>query len=127
MVAQLPTVLVIDDEPIMGSILRRILRREYHVTVESDARAAVALIESGARFDVVVSDLMMFPLTGIDVYDRVSRISPATAKRFLFMTGGAYLPAVERFLADWPHSVLTKPFNADHAQRVVAATLRAPT
>ena len=123
MIASLPSVLVIDDEPIMGQTLNRMLRRKYRVTVESDARRAVALIDSSGDFDLVICDLMMSPLTGMEVHEHVRRTAPAIADRFLLMTGGAYLPAVEQFLARWPHQVLMKPFGVEEVEQLVVATL----
>ena len=61
-------VLVVDDDPLVSRALARALG-DCEVVVTSDARDALASIESGERFDVIVCDLMMPDMTGMDLYD----------------------------------------------------------
>jgi DNA-binding NtrC family response regulator len=121
--APMRKVLVIDDEPIMGQTLHRMLRKQYAVTVETDSRRALELIEAGEEFDVIISDLMMSPLSGMEVYEKVHQRLPHMAARFLLMTGGACVRAVDEFLARWPYLVLLKPFSADAVAQLVNETL----
>jgi CheY-like chemotaxis protein len=115
-------VLVVDDESIMAHTLHRMLRRSYAVSVETDGPRALALLEREA-FDLVICDLMMSPLTGKEIYQRATAKRQELADRFLLMTGGAYLPEVERFLSSWPYFVLLKPFGCADVERLVAASL----
>jgi CheY-like chemotaxis protein len=72
-------VLVVDDEPMLTSAVERILL-EYDVVVETSSPRA-----RGERFDAILCDVEMPELTGIELHDRVRRISPAAA-RMIFMT-----------------------------------------
>jgi len=49
-------VLVVDDETFVSVVFRRTLARDYEVVTAASAEEALALLESGQRFDVVVSD-----------------------------------------------------------------------
>src|SRR4051812_12699825 len=98
-------------------MLQRILRRRFAVTAENDGQHAVQLLDQPASFDLVICDLMMSPLTGMEVYREATRRRPELQSRFLLMTGGAYLPPVEQFLAQWPYSVLLKPFSSTDVDR----------
>jgi two-component system cell cycle sensor histidine kinase/response regulator CckA len=61
--------LMVDDDPMVGEVVARLLRREgYTVTVLRDPVRAVALLaQPDARFDVVISDVNMPGLSGLDV------------------------------------------------------------
>ncbi len=115
-------ILVVDDESILAHTLHRMLRREYAVSVETDGPRALALLEREV-FSLVICDIMMSPLTGMEVYRRATTQRPRLADHFLLMTGGAYLPEVERFLTSWPYFVLEKPFDSAQVHGLVAASL----
>ena len=70
---------MIDDEPLIARILQRGLAR-HQVVVASQARDALARIQHGETFDVILCDLMMPDLSGIDVHEHLCasiRRSPA--------------------------------------------------
>lgn len=71
-------VLYIDDDEVMVVMVERLLERSgFHVTVETDAAAAVARIRAQPQaFDVIVTDFNMPELSGIDVASQVARIRP---------------------------------------------------
>ena len=70
-------VLVVDDELSMRQMLSVALRREgYEVVVAEDGRAALAALQKGA-FDVVITDVRMPELSGVDVLREAKRIDPA--------------------------------------------------
>ncbi len=122
----LPRVLVVDDEPLITQMLMRMLRRQFVVTTENDPSAAVKLLAAGARFDLVICDLMMAPIDGMEVFRGIERHCPALADRFLLMTGGASHPAVEQLLTTWPRPVLFKPFSLLEVEKVVPEMLARP-
>jgi DNA-binding NtrC family response regulator len=121
------TILVVDDEPQVGEMVQRMLRRQYTVLVETDARVALARLESELPLDLVISDLTMSPMNGIDLFERVQRTRPHLGDRFLLMTGGACMDRrADAFLASWPHETLLKPFALGDLDRLVHATLARP-
>jgi PAS domain S-box-containing protein len=107
--------LVVDDEPALGEIIRRRLQGECDIDVVTDARAALAKIaEAGhAPYDLVLCDLMMPEMTGMELHARVAREHPGVERRFVFMTGGAFTPRAAQFLAEVKNQCLEKPFEMD--------------
>jgi CheY-like chemotaxis protein len=112
-------ILVVDDEPLVGTVLRRTLT-EHDVTVVQSARAALERLGGGERYDVVLSDLLMPEMSGMDLYRAVIVRAPELARRFVFLTGGAFTPAARAFLdqegVDW----VEKPFDAAALRSAIA-------
>jgi PAS domain S-box-containing protein len=102
-------VLVVDDEPLVGAAVRRALGTDHDVTVVPGGREALRRLER-ERFDVVVSDLLMPEVTGMELHAAVEARDPALAERMIFVTGGAFTPAARRFVEEHRERVLEKPF-----------------
>jgi len=105
-------VLVIDDEPIIGSLLRRVLGNRYDVSTESLAEGALARLSQGARFDAILCDLMMPQMSGMDLFRGIERLDADQARRVIFMTGGAFTPNAQAFLRTSPNRCIDKPIDA---------------
>jgi signal transduction histidine kinase/CheY-like chemotaxis protein len=114
-------VLVIDDEPLIGKSIERLLRREHEVTALVDAREALRLFAAGERFDVIFCDLMMPHLTGVAFEAEVAATYPEILPRIAFLTGGAFAPGAETFLATTGHRCLDKPFSRGTLLEAIAA------
>ena len=132
--AELPSatrvkLLVVDDEPYICTAIQRLLRREHRVTALTTVREALALLETGERFDVILSDLMMPEQNGEDFYKELNRVAPDQARRMIFMTGGAFTPRSEEFLRSSPVPQVAKPISLEMLQgairQVVEDTSRA--
>jgi PAS domain S-box-containing protein len=115
--------LIIDDEPMLLRAMQRALETEHEVVTSSDPRQALALLHEDQTFDLVLCDLLMPGLTGMDVYEQVLGSAPALARRFLFLTGGAFTPRAADFLRSVPHPRLEKPFRFDELQELVRTLL----
>ena len=110
-IAKSGRILVIDDEPVVRRLVKRLLA-PHEVVVESDGRAALALLDAGERFDLIICDLMMPDFSGVEVHAGVAASHPAMLGRMLFLTGGAFSQASTDFIETVPNKVLTKPFAA---------------
>jgi CheY-like chemotaxis protein len=104
-------VLVVDDDPMIGRVVQRALRRAHDVVTVSAGRDAIDRVKRGERFDVVLCDLMMPEISGMDVYMEIQRLAPAQADGFIFLTGGAFTAAAQAFLDDVQNLRLDKPFD----------------
>ncbi len=119
-------ILVIDDEEAILASLRMALRR-YDVQAESDPKKALARIEKGERFDLVLCDLVMPGMSGMDVYRNLQRTRRELIPRVIFMTGGAFTVDLRNFLGSIRNTVLHKPFDTKTLRWLVAQALnRAP-
>ena len=118
------SVLVVEDDRDVRKGLAKVLRRTgFAVTTAENGRVALDEIERH-RFQVIVSDIKMPVMDGIELYQELRRTHPETARRVLFVTAWSHESPVARFLADIDRPVLEKPFEmADFvaAVRSVAA------
>jgi PAS domain S-box-containing protein len=104
-------ILIVDDEPLLRNLVVRVLEPEHRVIAFGAARDALAHIETGARVDVVLCDLMMPEMTGMDLHEALLERAPEVARRVLFLTGGVFTERAHRFLAGGDVPYLHKPFS----------------
>ena len=100
-----------DDELLIAQSLRRILADEFDVTATAAPSMALAWLTSGRWYDVVLCDVMMPGMNGVELRAHVERVAPEQATRFIFMTGGITRPEVQALLDLTPSIVLAKPFD----------------
>jgi nitrogen-specific signal transduction histidine kinase/ActR/RegA family two-component response regulator len=116
------SVLVVDDEVAIGRALQRSLDRYHDVVVLTSGKEALSRIASGERFDVILSDLMMPEVTGLDLHEELCRIAPDQAERMIFLTGGAFTDRARDFLDRVPNPRLEKPFEVANILALIAGT-----
>jgi CheY-like chemotaxis protein len=108
------TILIIDDEHAIRQGLRRFLTRRGWAVEESadgaDALAKLLRPEAARIYDVVLCDLKMAGVSGMDVYERTMSAAPLIARRFILSTGDTTAPDVAGFLSQVSVPVLEKPF-----------------
>jgi CheY-like chemotaxis protein len=120
-------ILVVDDEPLFCRMAARTIGIEHEVVTLTDSSEALRLLRAGERFDVVVADLAMPVLTGMELHAEVARVDPGQAERMLFVTGGVFTPLAAEFVARHPSRVLEKPLPAQALRTAIAELLeRAP-
>jgi PAS domain S-box-containing protein len=103
--------LIVDDEPMILGALRRSFSSDSQVTCVGDGRRALERIRSGERYDVILCDLMMPEITGMDLYAEMGRIAPDQIDKFVFVTGGAFTPRARDFLERIPNARVEKPID----------------
>ncbi len=118
------TVMVIDDDALVSSFVRRALTAEHEVIVEDCGENGLTRIQRGERFDLILCDVMMPQMTGLELYDLVSAIAPEQAKRIVFITGGAFSGSMQRVLEATGNPRLDKPFHADLLRELVDDVLQ---
>jgi two-component system, cell cycle sensor histidine kinase and response regulator CckA len=114
-------ILVIDDEPVIATLVRRALA-EHEVYVVTSGRDALELCRAQA-FDLILCDLLMPDVTGMDLYDELLSQGQRIEERILFMTAGAFTPRARRFLSRVTNPRLEKPFDVDELERAVQRAL----
>jgi CheY-like chemotaxis protein len=117
-------VLVIDDEVAMGVVVRRALSGEHDVVHTTHASDALSRIVGGAEFDVILCDLMMPQMTGMDMYRALQQQSPVHAERMIFMSGGAFTPAAREFLDKVTNQRIDKPFDLQSLRTLINAHVK---
>jgi PAS domain S-box-containing protein len=109
--AQGGRMLIVDDEPMILGALRRSFSSDYHVTCVGDGRRALERLRLGERFDVILCDLMMPEMTGMELFGEMSKLAPEQAERVVFVTGGAFTPRAREFLERVPNARVEKPID----------------
>ena len=103
-------ILIIDDQPTLAKAIRRMLS-DYDVTVVAGGREALDKIEAGERYDVILSDVMMPEISGMDLHAMLVTIAPDQVDKMVFMTGGAFTPQARAFFEQVGNPTLEKPFD----------------
>jgi CheY-like chemotaxis protein len=109
--AQGGKLLVIDDEPMILGALRRALSAEYNVTCVGDGRKALERLRGGERYELILCDLMMPEMTGMDLFAELEKVAPEQAARMVFVSGGAFTPRAREFLERVPNARVEKPID----------------
>ena len=117
-------VLIIDDEATITNALRRHLQADHDVTLQNDPLAALSMLREGARFDVILCDIMMPQMTGVELYDELRRRDPALADRIIFLTGGAFTSSTRAFLDSVSNQRVEKPFDPHHLRTLISDRIR---
>jgi CheY-like chemotaxis protein len=113
--------LVIDDEKLIATAIQRVLQLDHDVACAMRAEDALELFNRGEQFDVILCDLMMPTMTGMELYAALLRLAPEQARRFIFVTGGACSVEARAFMATVPNAFVEKPFTAQALRSMVNA------
>lgn len=117
-------VLVVDDEAGLRTTLAANLELEgFEVSEAPTAEAALEQLQH-QRFDVIVSDIRMPGMTGVELFRRVRTEQPGVP--MLLMTAFAQEELVDSAMGDGVFAILDKPFDVQHALDVIARALAAP-
>jgi len=81
--------------------------------VVSSRRALELLMAPEGGYDVILCDLMMPELTGMELHEQLERAKPERARRMVFITGGAYTPVAKAFLERVSNPRVEKPFEPE--------------
>jgi len=114
-------ILVVDDEEIARKNLAHILMKEnYEVVTRPDAESALQDL-SAAEFDVVLTDLRMGKLGGMDLLETVKKRHPET--RVIIITGYATVPSAIDAIKKGAYSYIAKPYKLDEVRDTVRQAL----
>jgi CheY-like chemotaxis protein len=103
-------ILVVDDQPMLAKAIRRMLTG-HDVTVVGSAQEALTKLSAGDRYDVILSDLMMPGMSGMELHAAIGKLAPDQVTRMVFMTGGAFTPEARVFFDEVGSPTLEKPFD----------------
>lgn len=98
-------VLVVDDEPLIGRVLARLLAPLADVVAETRGEDALLRVRRGETFDVIFLDVRMPEMDGPTVYAELLRLAPHLATHVIYLTGDPRDRALTAGVA-----VLPKPF-----------------
>jgi signal transduction histidine kinase/CheY-like chemotaxis protein len=121
-----PHVLVVDDEQHMCDICSRTLRRNgYRVTATSDPSVAVQLLGSMEHFDLLLTDIKMPGMSGLDLAHAAREQDPTIA--IIIMTGFASFENIHQSVRQGIADFLSKPFELEQLRLAVEQALHKRT
>src|SRR5688500_11906646 len=119
----LATVLIVDDERDLRRIARRTLELEQLTVLEAeDGEVALTLIERSEPLDLVVTDLVMPRLGGIELVETLRQFRPELP--VVVISGWSQSPATRNLLEEYRIPVLSKPFTPAELTDLVRQMLR---
>lgn len=107
--------LVIDDDERVASALRCLLSDAHDVDIETDPERALVMLLGDARYDLILCDVMMPRLSGLELHDAVAAKLPEVARRMVFVSGGVSSAALARI----EDRLLEKPVDRRTLDRVI--------
>src|SRR5437773_330328 len=115
------TLLVADDDPGLRESLERTLTREgYRVLLASDGRAALERLQDGA-IDLIVTDLKMPGLTGLELLRAAKAIAPDVD--VILLTAFGTVEEAVKAMKDGAYDFLTKPFRREQLLKLIDKAL----
>jgi CheY-like chemotaxis protein len=84
--AESKRVLIVEDNHSVARMLEALAMDEVQVVIARDGEEGLALIQGG-HFDLIVSDVEMPKMNGVDMYKQAIEVDPSIACRFIFFTG----------------------------------------
>ena len=117
-------ILAVDDEPLLLKAYRRMLADVHEVVTALGGRDALLVLQKDPGFDVILCDLQMPEMSGMELHAKVKARHPALAERFVFATGGAFSSEAKRFL-EQGITCIGKPFRVEELTAAIEAKLAA--
>ena len=110
-------IMIIDDEPIVGKRLKQALTKfGIDVEVFEDSEIAVNRLKD-KNFDIVVTDIRMDKVDGIQILERVLKHSDNT--RVIIITGYATIEVAQEALVKGAFDFIAKPFKPNDLRAVI--------
>jgi DNA-binding NtrC family response regulator len=110
-------IMIIDDEPIVGKRLKQALTKfGIDVEVFEDSEIAVNRLKD-KNFDIVVTDIRMDKVDGIQILERVLERSAHT--KVIIITGYATIEVAQEALAKGAFDFIAKPFKPNDLRAVI--------
>lgn len=106
-----PRVLLVEDDAQVADALRTLLHDEAEIEQVSSGRQAIEVLLRDQGFHLVLCDLMMPDMGGVDVHEAIRRARPGVERRIVFLTGGAFTQRTRDFLRTMPNRTLDKPID----------------
>lgn len=112
------SILVVDDDELVRRSIARALRH-HDVMVFADAESAAVRLTGSERPDVVLCDLMMPGVSGVDLHERLALEAPDLLSRLVFVTGGAVTERARAFIERGDIRWLAKPIDPRQLQAML--------
>lgn len=103
-------VLAVDDEKMIRRAFERSLGEHYDLVMAESGEQAQQILQKDTAFDVILCDLMMPGMSGMELYAWLTKFDPGLSKRVVFVTGGGVTEQARDLLDHTKNPVVSKPF-----------------
>ena len=116
-------ILVVDDEPIVGERLQSFLTKDGHkVEIYTDPVVAMEQLQKN-QYDIVISDIRMAQMDGIEVMKQVLEKSRGT--KVIMITGYATMELARESLTKGAFDFIAKPFKLKEIRQTIKRAVEA--
>ncbi|HJX36779.1 MAG TPA: ATP-binding protein, partial [Dehalococcoidales bacterium] len=107
-------ILVVDDEPGVRILLERVfIQMGHQVDTVADAETAVNKLDAGSTYDIILTDVRMPGMSGIELHTHILEKSPAMKNKIIFITGDVMGADIKEFLVKNNLTYFAKPFDIE--------------
>jgi two-component system cell cycle sensor histidine kinase/response regulator CckA len=118
-------VLVVEDEEVLRKLKQEIIRSHFGCSVDVAANGAEGLaLAAQGGYNLIISDIRMPEINGIELYLRLRELQPDLAKRFLFVSGHAGDKQIDTEVKRWNVPLVAKPFSVTNLIEACVPFLR---
>ncbi|GAB3342712.1 hypothetical protein GCM10027299_57780 [Larkinella ripae] len=118
------SLLIVENNHFLVTVLNRTLSREFDVTIAANGFEAMALLEKGLPIDFVVTDLKLPRFDGLELIQRIRSSKPYQSMPILALSDGDDSDARISSLEVGADDCMSKPFNPLEVQAKIRAMLR---
>ncbi len=109
--------LVIDDEPIVGKRLKPALEKSGYIVEVCETGSEALKRINEHHFDIVVTDVRMDEVDGMEILDKVTQKSPQT--KVIIITGYATIEIAREAIAKGAFDFIAKPFKPNELREII--------
>jgi len=120
MIKQINILLVDDEEPIREALLLLLKSADYRISGCGSGQEAVRHLEN-EQFDIVITDLFLPDITGIDILKKAKELSPAI--EVILITGHASAETAVRAMKEGAFDYITKPLNIEELRVIISKAI----
>lgn len=114
------TILIVDDEPLIQTLLKKILTREgYNILLAQNGQEAIEIV-GAKKVDIVLSDMDMPGMNGMELLKNIKKDRPEIG--VVMMTGAGDLYTVKDAIILGADEYITKPFENYEISRIIERT-----
>ncbi len=111
------TVLIIDDEELVLELFAKILKKEEHTALTANNGKDGLLLAERKRPDLVILDLKLRDISGIEVLRQIKRIDENI--EVIMITGYGAIRTAKTAMRLGAYEYITKPFNVDYVRSII--------
>ena len=119
-------ILVVEDEDVLRRLLQEVLRSQFGCRVDPAANGAEGLVRAmQEQYDLIVSDVRMPELSGVELFLRLREKQPSMARKFIFVSGHVGDEKLDQEIRRCNVPLIAKPFTIAHLTAACLPLLRA--